>query len=748
MNDEVRKFDYLSSENNPTFRKGEIVYRRKTERMVEEQAWGELLSFLKKIPEGDPIHQTSFFIDLYEKLRNHDSGLNGKRFVDSRKLEPILDVIDETVDRVAMNNKNIEYIFSLAEGGRSPKVVDAYWGNRDDASMPREVEYYPVLANSLIKRGGAQGIEAAAKILFLINEQVRNRAVENYGLPDEEKKTPRTDFKDEEKKYIATCSGEESFAQMITDQELEREFGYQPKSKIIKMLGESQDKRVVKWLLDFLKDQNGAVIYIYDLIDAFEKVGVNQAAGEVSREMRLTKDKILKKTLQRILYRLEFGQVGISEEGVKYLERIYDLGEYNNPNFHVSRLTASGEVGVFDEEAELIKYFHLGDLSTEEKKVRAKVLDFTYETIFVPKEGETKEEKTKRLQYLEEFKKHYYQIAQDKMFQETGVRLNNLSFREQGWFVIYFDKASDQEKEKLRSFLTKYGEDGLRTFFSLEFGGEEMGQSILEIGNNLETRTAERIFSKYGDVVRSTENVADYLRGQFGANKDYDEKTIDRIIETVLRRGKDLLASFAKEIKGKKPEQIAQMKEALMQKLAQYQEDAILFGATFRSLFKGMAGQVNFSEIKGLEFSRTDAGQLTEEEKKAMLGISRANWGNKPSGQGTIERFKQALGKKEGSAYWLLKKDNEILSFMRFDQTNDPNRLYAASFNVNPKFQNSAIGEAMLETAFRAMARNYVIEASANPADSIIEKYLAKYGFVITNVVAKWQVPQKLDKLS
>lgn len=486
-------------------------------------------------------------------------------------------------------------------------------------------------------------------------------------------------------------------------------------------------------LVDFWH-KNRNPIFANSVAEALSAQNPNRAAGELLRLLREEKED--KTPLTAMLYRLEFGQIGISEEGVKYLEKIYDLGEYNNPGYHASRLTAEGEIGIFSEEAELIKYFQLGDLSTDEKRVRAKVLDVIYETLFVPKEGETKEEREKRLQYLEEFKKHYYQIAQDRMFQETGVRLNNLSFKEQGWFVIYFNRASDQEKDKLRDFLKKYGENGLRTFFSLEFGGEGMGKSILEIGEKLDQGVAENIFFKYGDIYRSTNRIADYLREKFCARKDYDEKTIGRIVETVLRRGKDLLANFAQEIQGKKPEEIAQMKNELTAKLAQYQEDAILFGATFRALFKGRAEQVDFSEIKGVSFARQNISELKEEEKTEMLEISKANWLTRDGGPEIVRQFEEALKRKSGSEYWVLKKDDKILSFMRFDQTDKPDRLYAGSFNVAPQYRGSAIGEAMRKTAFETMAKDHIIEATTDPSDAanIVTKYIEEDNFVITGL--------------
>jgi ribosomal protein S18 acetylase RimI-like enzyme len=175
------------------------------------------------------------------------------------------------------------------------------------------------------------------------------------------------------------------------------------------------------------------------------------------------------------------------------------------------------------------------------------------------------------------------------------------------------------------------------------------------------------------------------------------------------------------------------MKAELMTKLSQYQEDAVLFGATFRALFKGQAEQVDFSEIAGVEFFHTDNSGLTEKDKQEMLDIHVNNWKDRDAGPHIIEGFQKILAKNKDSIYWVLKKDGQVLAFIRFDQSDKPGHIYAGTFNVHPKYRGSAIGEAMRKNAFEVMAREYIVDATADPSDAsnIVSKYIEEDGFII-----------------
>lgn len=223
-------------------------------------------------------------------------------------------------------------------------------------------------------------------------------------------------------------------------------------------------------------------------------------------------------TYSRLLHRLEFGRIPVSASGVEYLGRMYDLKEHNNEGYHIERLTVDGHVGIFDDEFELIKYFNLGDLTDGQTKIVPEVLDFTYETLFFATEDETSAERAKREKYLQEFKKHYAEIASDLLFQETGVRLNNLTFREQGWFLIYFNQADETTKERLRSFVASHGENAIRVFLSLEQQGD-MADKVLELQEKFGSRTEEfaRVLADYASVIDIAHGIQEAIEASLRA---------------------------------------------------------------------------------------------------------------------------------------------------------------------------------------------------------------------------------------
>ncbi len=286
-------------------------------------------------------------------------------------------------------------------------------------------------------------------------------------------------------------------------------------------------------------NKNRNPIFANAVADALSQQNPTRGASKLLECIRQEKED--KRALAAILYRLELGQLSISSEGALYLEKMYDLGLYNNPDYHVQRLTPNGEIGVFNEDKELIKYFELGDLTSEEKKIKAQVLDISYDTLFFDKEDETNEERQKRLGYLEEFKKHYYNLAQDQIFKETEVQLNNLSFREQGWFLIKFNNSSNEEKDNIKEFLKDYGENGIKSFLALEYGNE-LGAKILQLGENHDKQLAESIFREFSAITTAAQQITNQINNtlQGFANPDFFGT---RIFENLIRQAKNYLVA-------------------------------------------------------------------------------------------------------------------------------------------------------------------------------------------------------------
>ena len=288
-------------------------------------------------------------------------------------------------------------------------------------------------------------------------------------------------------------------------------------------------RQSVKPLVDLMKEEPIALARSIGL--TLSKIAPDAAAQELLALWR-DEDVVGRRDAARALYLLELDRLGISEKGVEYLGKVYDLGTLNNPDYFVQRLSDQGEIGVFNGKEELMNYFKL-DLETQSGVVRPELLSFTLEKLFVPRSDESDEERRQREETAKEFVQKYYGFLHNDFFEGTGVALNNNSLREQVGFYQYFSKISDQGKEKLKSFLTKFGDSGLRTFLAMQHG-HESGEQIVGLADNLSRRTTEKVFAEYLRVADFAnifyEQLGPELQSRLG-NEFSKEEWYDRLLK-------------------------------------------------------------------------------------------------------------------------------------------------------------------------------------------------------------------------
>lgn len=458
----------------------------------------------------------------------------------------------------------------------------------------------------------------------------------------------------------------------------------------------------------------------------FSETKPNYCAGRLLEILKNNLNPETKKLSSRLLYSIELGRVNVSYEGVKYLERMYDLEEYNNPNNFVQRLTVEGNIGVFNESRELAGYFNLGDLSSDEERVKAKVFEFTYETLFLSKAEETQEEKQEREKILEEFKRNYFKFYDNRFFNETEVKFNNLSFKEQGWFMHYAKHSDKKEKDRALSFVKKYREDGFKTFLSLEYG-RELGDKILNIGEKLENNGANLIFAKFNSIIGLTGNIEQKLTALLS---DKDQKKIDKnkISEQLLRKAKDLLVQFSEQLdKGEKVDY-----QDAVRSLDKISEEIILFASIFKTA--SQERPISFQEISETKLESKNSGDLTEAEKQEMICIFRDNRQHYPPEllKESMGEFMKAINSADKEFHFLTHQD-KLVSFLRFDKLKNGN-LYAGSLNVRPEIKGSAIGSATLKAVLDRTAKNYEIEAVVYAQNPMTKHYINDFNFHITGI--------------
>ncbi len=443
------------------------------------------------------------------------------------------------------------------------------------------------------------------------------------------------------------------------------------------------------------------------------------------------KDSDVVRAASRVLYRLEFGHVRISEEGVKYLGKMYDLGDKNNADYFARRLTANGEIGIFNENKKLINYFQLEGLDSDEARIRARVLEFTYGTLFTPHKNETPEERAQREQYIKEFQEDYFGFFKGP-FEETGVNFKNLSFKEQGQLLLFYKSATPKEKERVVDFLKQYQEDGFRAFLSLEHG-REMGDTILTIGEKLPAEAAKLVFEKYSEIARATEDVRTYVQEQFGEELAKDPAALDHIVENLLKRGKDLLVQFANEAERQKEKESGAQTRAALARLAGIKADILLFASVFREA--GRKGVVRLDELRDTVIQTQRASNLSEYDREEMRRIFRENReGTYPTRLLTdsLQDFDTAV-QSDHAIFHILRYKEDTVGFLRFEQR--PNgHVYLGSLNTRPETQRSSFSIALMQSAI-AQYDHSVIDAVIWEKNSASKELFEKLGFLVAGKI-------------
>ncbi len=517
---------------------------------------------------------------------------------------------------------------------------------------------------------------------------------------------------------------------------------YADHKMLLAVLEEFQDLKAdqdenTELLVEFW-NKNRNPIFINSVSRALSKQNVNLAASRLLENLQSEKDK--KEPISAMLYRLEFGKVGISEDGIKYLEKIYDLGQYNKSEFCASRLTANGEIGIFNEELELIKYFHLGQLDSPEKRMKAEVLDFTYDTLFIGDKNETKEERQEREIYLEEFKKNYYRISEEEIFKNTDTRLNNLSFKEQGWFLIYFNQVSQKDKEQLRNFIATYRENGVKSFLSLE-ANQKLGNKIVELGNKLDRDSGQIIFHKISEIIDLAEKENQELEQLFLTDQidiDFDWKDI-RL--SLLNKTQNIIVDFNKSFKGKnETKQISK----LLSDLEKSQADMLLLTQVLKATKKERE-KIPLEIIRDLTLEKKVIDNhhrkvLTVTEKKQLVKIAEENYQNlflqknknyNPEAyHRIISNFKKELENIDGQMIYILKYKGNIICFSKFKKIS-AEAVAGGSFNVSQDVQGLALGGAFLNKVLSEISKYYDVHIVSRK-DNLANNYYQRSGFIIT----------------
>jgi hypothetical protein len=314
----------------------------------------------------------------------------------------------------------------------------------------------------------------------------------------------------------------------------------------ISKLAECGDSASIDFLLKFW-GKNRDPAYGPAIAETISKIDAQAGVSAVLNELATASEPQDQRRLLSLLYRLELGQIGISEEGLNYLGRRFDLGEYNHPQNFAQRITADGKVGIFDQSRALAGFIQLEGKDFQQPSRRAikkAMTTITQELLFYSKADETPEEARLREKILNNFCQKYFETFLHLFPQESNLHFNNLNLREQGWVLLYLDQADDEERKKFFDFASQFGEEGLRSLIAMEYGSQKADE-VLNIGTELPLPQARLFFEHFSRLVTLAEEFGAKWESFSPENPFINPRHLcAQITEAILRKTVDFLRAM------------------------------------------------------------------------------------------------------------------------------------------------------------------------------------------------------------
>lgn len=515
-----------------------------TEALIKTKEFIQLKKFIENLSDQDPlVRKGNFLVELHEQAYQI-TGWRDEDYYDIAESNAAYDGFALLVEKMGNNPRNLGYLKQIFYQDRVSKAVISDINTWDDGDAYNAANYFRHVVRALGKMNSDESVAEIEKMLIEVIGKNNQYLEEKYGsIPPEQivhrEANGDSDSYGDYNELMGYLDEGYHIGSMYAISS-GRTAGWF-KETALTVLGECGRKSSIDTIIDFIKTDKEDALFVFDaVLKALEKIDINLAASKLL-ELARTGDAQDKRSAFWLLYRLEFGRIGISEEGLNYLERWYDLGEYNSASFFAQRLTANGEIGIFDGSTQrLEKYLHMADPAAAEPIIRAQLYNLTYRDLFVARPDESEQERKERERLLREYQEKYFAFAQSEFFEGTGIRLNNLTFREQAWFLEFTAAVDSEKKSKLVEFVKKYREAGIRAFLVMENGGS--GEKVLELGEKLKPREARQIFEAYRAVTAEAEialrTIRDVTRDLRGAEL-FDETLFDNL----LQHAKNLLSA-------------------------------------------------------------------------------------------------------------------------------------------------------------------------------------------------------------
>jgi hypothetical protein len=313
-----------------------------------------------------------------------------------------------------------------------------------------------------------------------------------------------------------------------------------------------------------------------------------------------------------------------------------------------------------------------------------------------------------------------------KFMSETGLAANNYSWKEQ--LILADTLTSVEDKKKIVGFGNNFGKEGIRTFLSVEHGGEKMGDKILTLGNSekLPEGLAKKIFAKYGEIINIADNIEQEVKNIFG-DKDIPSRVLSSVKETLLKRGAKMLSDLGDKVLDPefKLNEVEVFKE-----LDEIKEETIILGKSYYELYwEGI--RVPIEDITTIK--ETPTRNLTEEQKDKLLkiyekGRPKVTYESKEHLDFLKKEFKAELNDKDISVNEICFNDETII--IALVDKKDKENLYVGGLTFVDGVKNAVVAEATLSHLVEKF-KDKNIRALVDSKNPLLKMYQKRFGFKI-----------------
>jgi hypothetical protein len=401
----------------------------------------------------------------------------------------------------------------------------------------------------------------------------------------------------------------------------------------------------------------------------------------------------------------------------------YDnLGSGWSVGDYVNKLLAPDIIGIYTLMGKLVGWQKIEDLDKEgEDGVVKDFFEIKKECALNSKED------------LALFKVSSSLFFRDYLQKSLDVELSKITLENQFYFLNFIQGKNETELYRFREFIknSKNEEEKvnkLKTFLSIEQGDKEMGHKILNLGEKLPEDVAQKVFSKYGEIIDTADNAEEEVKKLY-ANDNIPSNVFISIKETLLKKGSSLLSGLANELSNY--EKIDEVE--ILKTLEDIKTSTIIMGKSYLELYK-QGIKVPVEEIKDVCVEKISAGNLNDDEKKELLSVyekgrPKETYENKAHIKLLKDEFEQTLNSKETFVF-NIRFGGDIVTFATFNKENN-DTLHIGGLTFIDDIRNPAIGEAVMNSIMDEFG-NYNIKALVHSENKVLKMYQNRFGFKIT----------------